>query len=73
MAPLFDSSAFVGFAVAAAALVAAPGPGQALLTRTFQGGARDSAAPATADSAPERLTGAVLVGLGVRLALLSPR
>ena len=42
MLPLFDPSTFAAFALAAIALVAAPGPGQALvLTRTFQGGARD--------------------------------
>ena len=38
---LFDTSTFVTFVVAAAALVATPGPGQALvLARTLQGGAR---------------------------------
>lgn len=42
MSALVDASSLVPFALAAAALVAAPGPGQALvLTRTFQGGARD--------------------------------
>jgi len=41
MVPLFDSSTLLTFSLAAAALVAAPGPGQALvLTRTFQGGTR---------------------------------
>ncbi|HXI20455.1 MAG TPA: LysE family translocator, partial [Gemmatimonadales bacterium] len=42
MTALFDPAAFATFALAATALVVAPGPGQALvLTRTFQGGARD--------------------------------
>lgn len=42
MTPLFEPRTFVAFMLAASALVAAPGPGQALvLTRTFQGGARD--------------------------------
>jgi threonine/homoserine/homoserine lactone efflux protein len=42
MTALFDASTFAAFCLAAAALVAAPGPGQALvLARTFQGGARD--------------------------------
>lgn len=42
LSQLFDASSVAGFTVAPAALVAAPGPGQALvLTRTFQGGARD--------------------------------
>lgn len=42
MIPLFDAATFAGFTLAAAALVAAPGPGQALvLARTLQGGARD--------------------------------
>jgi len=41
MAPLFDTSTLVTFGLASAALVAAPGPGQALvLTRTLQGGTR---------------------------------
>lgn len=41
MAPLFDSSTLLAFGLTAAALVAAPGPGQALvLTRTLQGGTR---------------------------------
>ena len=42
MTSLIDLPTFAAFAAAAAALGAAPGPGQALvLTRTFQGGARD--------------------------------
>lgn len=41
MAPLFDTSTMLTFGLASAALVAAPGPGQALvLTRTLQGGTR---------------------------------
>ena len=41
MAPLFDTSTLLAFGLTAAALVAAPGPGQALvLTRTLQGGTR---------------------------------
>jgi threonine/homoserine/homoserine lactone efflux protein len=41
MSSLFDTSTLLTFGVAAAALVAAPGPGQALvLSRTLQGGAR---------------------------------
>lgn len=41
MTPLFDTSTFVTFGLASVALVAAPGPGQALvLTRTLQGGTR---------------------------------
>jgi threonine/homoserine/homoserine lactone efflux protein len=41
MAPLFDTPTLLTFGLASAALVAAPGPGQALvLTRTLQGGAR---------------------------------
>jgi threonine/homoserine/homoserine lactone efflux protein len=42
MLPTFDPSALLTYALAAAALVIAPGPGQALvLTRTLQGGTRD--------------------------------
>src|SRR5512134_516583 len=42
MDPLFDPRTYLAFTLAACALVAAPGPGQALvLTRTFQGGVRD--------------------------------
>ncbi|HSE27863.1 MAG TPA: LysE family translocator [Gemmatimonadales bacterium] len=41
MTPLFDGPTLLTFGLAAAALVAAPGPGQALvLTRTLQGGTR---------------------------------
>jgi threonine/homoserine/homoserine lactone efflux protein len=41
MTPLFESSTLVTFVLASAALVAAPGPGQALvLTRTLQSGTR---------------------------------
>lgn len=41
MTALFDSSTLLTFGLASAALVAAPGPGQALvLTRTLQGGSR---------------------------------
>jgi len=41
MASLFDGSSLFAFGLTAAALVAAPGPGQALvLTRTLQGGTR---------------------------------
>ena len=41
MTPLFDGSTLLTFGLASAALVAAPGPGQALvLTRTLQGGTR---------------------------------
>jgi threonine/homoserine/homoserine lactone efflux protein len=41
MTPLFDTSTLLTFGLASAALVAAPGPGQALvLTRALQGGTR---------------------------------
>lgn len=41
MTPLFDTSTLLAFGLATAALIAAPGPGQALvLTRTLQGGTR---------------------------------
>ena len=41
MTTLFDTTSYLAFVLSAAALVAAPGPGQALvLTRTFEGGAR---------------------------------
>lgn len=41
MTTLFDATSYLAFVLAAVALVAAPGPGQALvLARTFQGGAR---------------------------------
>lgn len=73
-------STLITFVLASIALILAPGPAQALvLARTIGNGRRagiltaiglNSGTIVHALAAAERLTGAVLIGLGVRLALL---